>query len=147
MNLITFLTDNLSQAMVIPTTATPPLLGSYDNPANSCNQISLDGRSSREYWIQTVNMSAPVRVFCNTHSRNCSCNSTGGWARIANLDMTDPNQNCPNGFRLVNRTEPPLRLCGRPGNEITGHVAVTFRTHGIEYTHVCGRVIGYQFNW
>ena len=74
--------------------------------------------------------------------RNCSCNSTGGWARIANLDMTDPNQDCPNGFRLVNRTEPPLQICGRPGP--AGCVSTTFPTHGIEYSRVCGRVVGYQ---
>ena len=62
--------------------------------------------------------------------------------RVANLDMTDPNQNCPDGFRLVNRTEPPLRTCGRPGP--AGCVSTTFPTHGIEYSRVCGRVVGYQ---
>ena len=127
-------------ATATPTTMTPPLLGSYDNPATSCNQISRD-RLSGEYWIQTANTSAPVQVFCDTHSRNCSCNSTGGWARVANLDMTDPNQNCPDGFRQVNRTESPLRTCGRPG---PGCVPTTFLTYGIEYSRVCGRVVGYQ---
>ena len=62
--------------------------------------------------------------------------------RVANLDMTDPNQNCSDGFRLVNRTEPPLRTCGRPGPG--GCVSTTFPTHGIEYSRVCGRVIGYR---
>ena len=111
---------------------------------SSCKDIP-ENSPSGYYWIQTKNHTIPVQVYCDMMSRNCNCNSTGGWARIANLDMTDPNQNCPNGFRLVNRTEPPLRLCGRPGNEFTGHVTATFPTHGIEYTHVCGRVIGYQF--
>ena len=55
--------------------------------------------------------------------------------------MTDPNQNCPDKFRLVNRTEPPLRTCGRPG---AGCVSTTFPTHGVEYSRVCGKVIGYQ---
>ena len=63
--------------------------------------------------------------------------------RVANLDMTDPNQNCLDGFRLVNRTEPPLRTCGRPGP--AGCVSTTFPTHGIEYSRVCGRVVGYQY--
>ena len=74
--------------------------------------------------------------------RNCSCDSTGGWTRIANLDMTDPNQNCPAGFRLVNRTEPPLRTCGR---SVCGVMSTTLPTYGIEYSRVCGRVVGYQF--
>ena len=58
--------------------------------------------------------------------------------------MTDPNQNCPNGFRLVSRTEPPRRMCGRPGP--IGCVSTIFSTHRIEYSRVCGRVIGYQDN-
>ncbi len=61
--------------------------------------------------------------------------------RVANLDMTDPNQNCPDGFRLVSRTEQPLRTCGRPG---PGCVSTTYPTYGVEYSRVCGRVIGYQ---
>ena len=62
--------------------------------------------------------------------------------RVANLDMTDPNQNCPAGFRLVSRTSAPLRTCGRPGP--VGCVLTTFQTYGVEYSHVCGRVLGYQ---
>ncbi len=62
--------------------------------------------------------------------------------RVANLDMTDPNQNCPDGFRLVNRTTPPLRTCGRPG--LAGCVSTTYPTYRVEYSRVCGRVIGYQ---
>ena len=62
--------------------------------------------------------------------------------RVANLDMTDPNQNCPAGFQLVNRTSAPLRTCGRPGP--AGCVSTTFQTYGVEYSHVCGKVIGYQ---
>ena len=63
--------------------------------------------------------------------------------RVANLDMTDRNQNCPDGFRLVlNNTTPPLRTCGRPGP--AGCVSTTYPTYGVEYSRVCGRVIGYQ---
>ena len=56
--------------------------------------------------------------------------------------MTDPSQQCPDGFRLVTRTTAPLHTCGRPE---PGCVSTTFPVHGIEYSHVCGRVIGYQF--
>ena len=63
--------------------------------------------------------------------------------RVANLDMTDPSQQCPDGFRLVTRTTAPLHTCGRPG--AVGCVSTTFPVHdGIEYSQVCGRVIGYQ---
>ena len=63
--------------------------------------------------------------------------------RVANIDMTDPCQQCPDEFRLVTRTTAPLRTCGRPDSSI-GCVSTTFPVHGIEYSQVCGRVIGYQ---
>ena len=63
--------------------------------------------------------------------------------RVANLDMTDPSQQCPPGFRQVNRITAPLRTCGRPDN-LRGCVSTTFLVHGMEYSNVCGRVIGYQ---
>ena len=62
--------------------------------------------------------------------------------RVANLDMTDPTQQCPDGFQLRTRSEPPLRTCGRP--EERGCVSTTFPVHGIEYYYVCGRIVGYQ---
>ena len=43
---------------------------------------------------------------------------------IANLDMTDPTQQCPDGFKLINGTEPPLRTCGRPDG-VSGCVSTT----------------------
>ena len=122
---------------------------------NRLIEVACFSRSLKDNFAQISQQSCPNFLIAQIHLNfpeiakqfvsGPSCNSTGGWARIANLDMTDPNQNCPNGFRLVNRTESPLCLCGRPGNGFTGHVTVTFPTHGIEYTHVCGRVIGYQF--
>ena len=110
-----------------------------NNPASSCSDIILDSPSG-EYWVQTGRVNSPVQVYCDMN-RTC-CSSTGGWTRVANLDMTDPNQQCPNGFRLVNRTTAPLRTCGRPGP--AGCVSTTFPVHRIEYSRVCGRVIGYQ---
>ena len=63
--------------------------------------------------------------------------------RIANLDMTDPAQNCPDGFNQVNRTMPPLRTCGRPGGP--GCVPTMFSVIEPTYSHVCGKIIGYQY--
>ena len=64
--------------------------------------------------------------------------------RVANIDMTDPNQQCPDGFKQITRTEPPLRTCGRPVGSGGGCVSTTFPVHGIQYSRVCGRIIGYQ---
>ena len=63
--------------------------------------------------------------------------------RVANLDMTNPNQNCPVQLRLMNRTTAPLRTCGR----IEGParcVSTTYSTYGVEYLKICSRIIAYQ---
>ena len=117
-------------------------LGSLNNPASSCSDIPHDSPSG-EYWIQTNSSTSPVQVYCDTNQRNCSCNTTGGWARVANLDMTDPTQQCPVGFKQINRTEPPLRTCGRPG-VTAGCVSTTLPVYGINYSFVCGRILAYQ---
>ena len=116
-------------------------LGTFWNPVRSCSDVP-PGSSSSNYWVQTSGTNNPVQVYCDMNRTSCSCNTTGVWMRVANLDMTDSNQNCPPGFRLVNRTSAPLRICGRPGQ--AGCVSAIFRTYGVEYSHVCGRVIGYQ---
>ncbi len=108
---------------------------------SSCSDIP-QYKPSGEYWIATNATSSPVQVYCDMDRTSCSCSTTGGWMRVANLDMTDRNQNCPDGFRLVSRTTPPLRICGRPGP--TGCVSTTYPTYGVEHSRVCGRVIGYQ---
>ena len=65
---------------------------------------------------------------------------------MANINMTDSSQSCPSEFSLTTRTEPPLRTCGRPASQ-TGCVSTSFQVHGIEYSYVCGRVIGYQIGF
>ena len=108
---------------------------------HSCKDLP-QGSPSGYYYIVT-NSSEVIRVYCDTSTRNCSCSTLGGWMRVANLDMTDPTQQCPDGFKQINRTEPPLRTCGRPDGTY-GCVSTTFKAHGIEYSRVCGRIVGYQ---
>ena len=108
----------------------------------SCSDLPTDAPSGT-YNI-TKNDGTSIQVYCDMNRTSCSCNTTGGWMRVANLDMTDPNQNCPAGFRLVNRTSAPLRTCGKSEEDVPGCVSTTFQTYGMEYSHVCGRVIGYQ---
>ncbi len=114
-------------------------LGTINNSASSCSDISQD-RPSGEYWI-SPDASSRLRVYCDMNRTSCSCNTTRGWMRVANLDMTDPNQNCPEGWRLVTRTEPPFNTCGTHGS---GCVSTTYSTYGVEYSKVCGRIIAYQ---
>ena len=120
-------------------------VGTQSEPASSCRDLCR-GTPSGEYWIQANGNSRQVLAYCDTSSRNCSCNHTeGGWMRVANINMTDPNQQCPDGFGLVNRTSPPLRTCGRPDGHSRGCVNTTFPVHGVQYTRVCGRIVSYQY--
>ena len=98
----------------------------------SCNDLP-QGSPSGYYHISSTNSSGVIRVYCDTSAR---CDASGGWARVANLDMTDPTQQCPDGFKLIDRTEPPLRTCGRHGHS-DGCVSTTFPIYGMEYSRVC----------
>ena len=70
------------------------------------------------------------------------CNSTGGWMRVAYLNMTDSSEKCPDVFRLYN--ENGVRACGRPVNSGGSCAEITFPSGNIEYSQVCGKIIGYQ---
>ena len=70
------------------------------------------------------------------------CGGTGGWRRVAYLDMTDPNTTCPSCWQLTGHSK---RTCGKVS---TGHFtcdSVFFPVCGGAYTSVCGRIKGYQY--
>ena len=113
-------------------------VGSYQNPASSCKEIAQREPQSASgyYWIGTL--SANIRkTYCDMSRR---CNSTGGWMRVAYLNMTNNVTTCPPGFRQISS---PKRACGRT-QQSAGCSSATFSAHGIAYSKVCGRIIGYQ---
>ena len=111
---------------------------SQQNPASSCQHIATNYSSipSGYYWVRSSNGSA-VNVYCDM-ARHC-CGSTGGWMRVAYLDMTDTSQRCPEGFIL--RSE-PKRTC-----EVIdrGCTSIFYPSRNIQYSKVCGRVRAYQY--
>ena len=108
---------------------------SADDPATSCKDL-YDNlyASSGYYWIGEIG--SAVRVYCNM-SLTCG-DLTGGWMRVANIDMTNTSQNCPSGLSLITS---PKRVCDIPS---TGCVSNNFDIYGVQYSHICGRVIGYH---
>ncbi len=72
---------------------------------------------------------------------DCPCQQSSQWTQIAYLDMTDPSQTCPGNWRLVSG---PERSCGRTSTSSNGCDSAVFDVHGLQYSQVCGRVIGYQ---
>ena len=60
--------------------------------------------------------------------------------RVAHIDMTQPNEDCPTGFRKV--TANGKTMCGGQGEQC---INTTFHSHGLQYSRVCGRITGYQY--
>ena len=110
------------------------------NPAASCSALPT-GCPSGYYRVRSSNGSA-VQVYCDM-DRVCGYNDTGGWTRVAFLNMTDPNQQCPGAWTLRTRSSNQKRLCGR-GNSGAGCLSVIYSTYGMNYSRVCRRVIGYE---
>ena len=76
--------------------------------------------------------------------RVCRCDDKkegeGKWMRVADIDMTRPNEQCPAGFRRI--TASGKTMCGGQSSRC---ISSRFSTHGIQYSQVCGRIIAYQF--
>ena len=71
----------------------------------------------------------------------CSCGGDGGWTRVAYLNMSDPNQQCPSNWTL---TTSPIRGCGRSSAGYYTCDSSFYPVHGRTYSSVCGRVLAYQ---
>ena len=71
-----------------------------------------------------------------------TCGCTGGWRRVAYLDMTDPSTTCPCGWKLTGYSK---RTCGRATDGSDTCDSATFPVRGGEYTRICGRIRAYQW--
>ena len=71
-----------------------------------------------------------------------TCGGTRGWRRAVYLDMTDPNTDCPSGWRETGYSK---RTCGRASTIVPSCDSVTFSVIGGEYSQVCGRIKAYQW--
>ena len=121
----------------------------YCSRESSCSRIlqTNPGFPSGYYGITPSNGTV-VTVYCDMEREGCG--NTGGWTRVAFLNMTDPTHNCPPGWRYLEREDSPRRTCGRtttnPWPYGGGYNNATFDTLGIEYIYVMGEVRGYQQN-
>ena len=71
---------------------------------------------------------------------NCPCGGAGEWRRIAHLNMSDPNQQCPSDWSLITA---PVRACG--GGENYSCVSAEFSSPmNLSYSRVCGRLHAYK---
>lgn len=110
----------------------------------SCQQIKarLPQSASGLYTISDANGNNKRQVFCNFDTL---CGDSGGWTRVALLDMQNSNEKCPTGYKVF--TTGSTRACGpNQGNAFRGCItpSVKFSSNGLKYAKVCGRVTGYQ---
>ena len=72
------------------------------------------------------------------------CGGTGGWRRVAYLDMTDPNTDCPSGWQLTGLSK---KTCGKLSTDGLTCDSVFFSVSGGAYSSVCGRIRGYRYSY
>ena len=102
-------------------------------PAASCAALPPSSPSGH-YWVST----SSTLVYCTM-----SCGTlTGGWMRVAELDMTNSSHQCPSGLmeRIYSSN---IRTCVR--NEASGGcTSVELSTANTQFSTVCGRITAYQ---
>ena len=112
-------------------------------PATSCKDLEIHDCNptapSGYYWVNTT--TGPLQVYCQMETNNCG-DITGGWMRVAYIDMTNVSNTCPQGLNYT--VESSTRMCTR--SHYSGCSSITFPVHGLRYTKVCGRARGYQYS-
>ena len=105
----------------------------------SCKDIKRKWCDSPSGYYQLGTKRGPVSVYCNMDEL---CGSKGGWTRLGYLNMADPSESCPSGFKLYQHGG--VRACGR-SSSVGSCVALKLLADDISYSQVCGRVVGYQY--
>ena len=91
-------------------------------------------------------------LFISDNNLKKLCNiSSFNWRRVAYINMTDPEAECPSGLNEVSNSTTGQRACGRSvdgaGSTVAapgGCSSVTFPVN-TTYSHVCGYARGYQY--
>ena len=122
-----------------PTPSPEPLC---ERVATSCKELYQCNPALPSGYYNITTPQGAKRVYCDMNTTNCGY-ITGGWMRAAYIDMTNENNTCPQGltYTVVDST----RMCTRSHTGYINCSSVTFPTHGVPYTKVCGRARGYQF--
>lgn len=115
---------------------TLPLLYSPTSREGDGSTCPLDGRATiinetRE-GIRTL-IQESLSLFCDVNF---------GWRRVAFLNMSDQDEQCPSPWREYTSA----RVCGRPTSSGPSCSSVSYTNSGGQYSFVCGRIIGYAFD-
>ena len=110
--------------------------------ALTCEDIHswFPAASSGEYWVRSELSSTNDLVYCDM-TRSCG-GVTGGWMRVAHVDMRDEDTMCPGSLELM---PIPFQTCRISSNNYPLCSADLFSAHLMPYSHVCGMIKAYQF--
>ena len=108
--------------------------------ATSCKELYQCNPALPSGYYNITTPQGVERVYCKMDASNCG-NITGGWMRVAHINMTDENNTCPQelSYTVTSNT----RMC--VSSVISGCTSVTFLSSMVPYTKVCGRARGYQY--
>ena len=124
--------------------ATVHRVGQASSPAVSCADILMVSPSSPSgyYWIINSN-GFSVRVYCDM-TRLCG-NITGGWMRVADIDVKNHTNPCP-GILQQRMNPSGVRVCGiEPFLLTPACSAINLSLNSIQYSRVCGKIKAYRF--
>lgn len=108
---------------------------------SSClDALTRCGYTTSDWYTIRADNGSLVSVYCDM--KGTKCDGTGGWMRVANVDMNVPSTQCPGAWREYFDNDSGLRLCIK---NFSGCASAYYYTHGVPYTQVCGQVKGYQF--
>ena len=112
---------------------------SPSHPAHSCKEIYDRNTSSPSgyYWLESSSEQA-IQAYCDME-RTCG-GVQGGWMKVVSFNMSNSSSFCPSGLKTMTS---PKRLCGMNING-AGCSSAYLNVHGVEYSNVCGKIIGYQ---
>ena len=117
-------------------TKTPDICNGTVFPSlKSCQEIKDKCPRSRSGYYTL----ASGKCYCHMGDL---CSTSGGWTRIAYLNMSDAYEQCPPGFKVYNQNG--VRGCGRAALRQRYCESHKFSSK-IEYSQVCGKLIGYQY--
>ncbi len=101
----------------------------------SCNDVFYQNSSAESgYYLLRSSTGQLTSVYCYMN-RSCG-NITGGWMRLAELDVTS----CPAG--LKSKIFEGIRTCV-VNEDDPGCTSVSFGSYGISFSKICGQVRGY----
>ena len=124
-------------------TPSPEPLCDPEGNITSCKELYQCNPDTPSGYYNITTPQGVKRVYCEMNTSYCG-NITGGWTRVAFIDMTDPGNICPPEYRFVYLSR--KRMC--PGQRRQNVCpSINYPVHGIAYKNICGKAIGYQFGW